>query len=486
MKKTMKKITSTSLALLVLLSVGSVSACKKDSTEMIELAEGTKYTLAKNWGEEELHTYYLASVGENIMPISGFAGPYTPSGISYNGHIQPDFNEDKYWQLLQDCGVNNIVFTWNEYRTDTAAVTKALDQAQKFGMSYFVRDNGMRNFYNGSMTIDEVVEPYINHPACAGVYGRDEPGGNEFESYATLIDAIYTNEKYKGKDVYMNMLPNYATSSAFGKYLTYENYIKGYMEECHNIPYLSYDYYPFRTASHNLDTMNAAGYYDNLAFIREVAMENKVPFWAYICVGELGQAEYPVYPTKEGYFWNMNTLLAYGAKGLSLYSVIQSPVDEDLTDAAADPIEGKNYMRFGLIGAMGNVNRWYHYQKEYNQQLQLIDEYLMNAQNMGVFAVGNRAKYLGEGDEIIKNCAFRELKKVLGDEVIVGCFDYHGSTLLYVVNNDIDNKQRITLNFDGNYGYDIYQRGTVSSVATKALTLTMEAGEGVLVKLRTE
>ena len=134
---------------------------------------------------------------------------------------------------------------------------------------------------------------------------------------------------------------------------------------------------------------------------------------------------------------------------------------------------------------MGNVNRWYYYQKEFGEQLAVIDEYLMNAQNVGVIGVGDRARYLGTGEEVIASGSFRELKSVSADEAIVGCFDYNGTTMLFVMNNDIDKKQKITLHFDNNYGYDVYQRGTLASVARKDLTITLEGGEAALVKLRT-
>lgn len=490
MKKLSKKVISIVLfAILCVVMISSVS-CKSSFDPSSPSGD---YVAAKNWGAVKVHTYALPGVGEDVMPVVAFCGPYEPSGTSYNGHIQPNFNEDYYWQLLKNAGVNNICFTWNEYRADTDAIMRALDQAQKFGMTYFVRDNmvaywsGENTMLTGGATLEEIVAPYINHPACAGVFGRDEPTAGEFESYFRLIEEVYGSGKYEGKDVYMNLLPNYATTAAFGKYQTYEGYVRGFMEGATKLPYLGYDYYPFLSSAHNLDNMNATRYFENLSLIRKVAMEYEIPFWVYVCVGELSNpTDYPYYPSKEAYMWSINTLLAYGMKGLQYYSTIQSPVDEDLTDSAADTVEWKNYMRHGFIGAMGNVNRWYYYSVEAAQQIQAADEFLMHAQNMGVIATGSRAKYLGNGDEVLSSGSFRELKSVSAKEAIVGCFDYQGYTMLYVVNNDVDVKQKITLNFDNNYGYDVIQRGTTASVSGKSLTLTVEAGEGVMVKLRAE
>ena len=79
---------------------------------------------------------------------------------------------------------------------------------------------------------------------------------------------------------------------------------------------------------------------------------------------------------------------------------------------------------------------------------------------------------------------FRELTGVDAGDALVGCFDYKGGTALYVVNNSVTTKQEITLNFSDRYGYDVTQRARTVSVAGDSLTLTMEAGEGVLVVLR--
>lgn len=504
MNKKISKIIICAISVLMAIPMSMFTAC--GSGEGNDGGNGGKneingetYVVAKNWGKEKLYTHYLGGLGEGVMPIGGFGGPYTPSGTSYNGHIQPDFNDDKYWQIMQDCGVNNIVFTWNEYRQNgTATIMRALDQAQKYGMTYFVRDNAAlysasenASAFVGDKTLEEIISPYINHPACAGIFGKDEPSGQEMSLYGRLSKSFY-DLGYEGKDVYMNLLPNYAGPSVLAPYSSYEAYVRGYLEECSSVPYLSYDFYPYSSyKSMNLDSLDqggAANYFSNLALIRNLAEEYELPFWGYVLVGELytDRTEYPLFPLKQAVFWNINTLLAYGAKGLQYFSLIQSPIDNELSDSAYDKDEGKNYTRFGIVGGMGNVNQWYYYAAEIKDQLQAIDEILMDSQNMGVFAVGDRASYLGNGKEVIAGGKWRELKSISADNAIVGCFDHEGSSVYYIVNNDFENKQKITLNFDNKFGYDVIQRGKTASVVGKSLTLTVETGEGVLVKLRTK
>ncbi len=66
----------------------------------------------------------------------------------------------------------------------------------------------------------------------------------------------------------------------------------------------------------------------------------------------------------------------------------------------------------------------------------------------------------------------------------VGCFDYNGGTALYVTNFNTTEKKQVTLHFDNNYAYEVIQRAQSANVYGKAITLTLEAGEGALVVVK--
>lgn len=494
MRKIIKRLTVLFVAAVVAVFALFGTACdKKDSSlEFIEEGKSVSYTKAKNWGSFEVYKHTYSRLGEDVFPIGGFAGPFQPQAPSFNGQVQPDFLDDYYWELFADCGVNMIVFTRNEYREMTSAVNRALDQAAKHNMLFFVRDYQVNMLGADNMdSLASVMAEYINHEGCGGIYGLDEPKSTDF-ARLKLLHEEFKSLNYEDRDVYINMLPNYATTSAFGDYKTYEAFLRGYMEEV-KMPYLSYDYYPFLSASDNLDNINLAGYFKNIATIRAVAEDYKVPFWAFVQAG--GQwsgeggtpamTEYPLYPSESAFLWNINTLLAYGMKGMEYFDLIQDPILEEI-NIAEEPNNGRNYTRFGIVGALGNINQWYYYAVKAAKQIHAIDEVLLNASSQGIIAVGSRASQLGTGEEIFQNGKYRELTGVNGNNVIVGCFDYQGRTALYVVNNSIDEKQKINLSFDAKYGYDVTQRGETVSVAAETLPLTLEAGEGVLVVLRGE
>ena len=66
----------------------------------------------------------------------------------------------------------------------------------------------------------------------------------------------------------------------------------------------------------------------------------------------------------------------------------------------------------------------------------------------------------------------------------MGCFDYNGGTALYVTNFNTTEKKQVTLHFDNNYAYEVIQRAQSANVYGKAITLTLEAGEGALVVVK--
>ena len=132
-----------------------------------------------------------------------------------------------------------------------------------------------------------------------------------------------------------------------------------------------------------------------------------------------------------------------------------------------------------MIGEAGNINRWYYYAQKANKQIAAVDRVLMNAASMGILTVGDEADRNITGSE--KLSSFRELESISANDLIVGCFDYGGKTAFYIVSNDIENKQNITLRFNGRYSYEVIQRAVSATVSGNSLSLTIERGEGILV-----
>lgn len=167
----------------------------------------------------------------------------------------------------------------------------------------------------------------------------------------------------------------------------------------------------------------------------------------------------------------MNTSLCYGAKGIQYFPYYQPP------EYAQIPEEGA-----GLINMDGKKNQTWYFAQKANRQIAAIDEVLMSSVNEGVIVHGGTPAPI-TGTAVLQD--YRQLKKVGGDDALIGCFNYEGASAYYVVNNSITKeKAEITLTFDDSYMYDVTQRAVRRSTLGKTFTLKLAAGEGALVVLR--
>ena len=182
-------------------------------------------------------------------------------------------------------------------------------------------------------------------------------------------------------------------------------------------------------------------------------------------------------PDEREFMWNINTMLAYGCKGLSYFTGVQSTYHMD------NPFGNE-----GLIAVDGEKTRYWYYSKSLYKHISAVDGILMNSANMGIIATGTSPDAISDsfnGKKIIDvYSSFREVKGVSSESALVGCFDYKGRTALYVVNNSFIADGKTKISFDGNYNMDVIQQGIVRKVTGSAVTLDLCGGESALILLK--
>ena len=463
MNKRIKNYITFSLAALLT----TLSACHKGDESYYERKEVYKVT-------------FEAIGGQDVMPVGGYYGPNGTDYKSENGNEAVDFVSDEYYSLIRQAGVNIILSPCDYYDINPKSVIKGLELCEKYDMGYFVMDGYIRNLLEQNPTdlqakFNARVANYSGYKSYIGQTIIDEPRTYQFEMVGRGFSAV---DGYQDSEIYAycNLLPEYNNQridyTGTAEVVSYEQYLDQYIATV-KPKFISFDHYCFTEENTPVDNI----YFDNLSLIRQKAEENKVPFWTFIqCGGQWSENGWiarpdPIFPNENEFLWNVNTCLAYGAKGMEYFPLCQPPW-------FSDSEQGANYELNGLIGAQGNLNRWYYYAKKANEQIQAIDGVLMNSYNYGVLATGDATKAI-VGSELIKD-SFRQLKSVNGNAV-AGCFDYNGKTALYVVNYSRTSKQQIELRFNGKVGMEITQRATVSHYTGKTLGLSLEAGEGALV-----
>ena len=311
--------------------------------------------------------------------------------------------------------------------------------------------------------------------------------------------------RYKYYDDLLGTLKNYSNVS--GGYViqgagAYTPGEYGLVDEVEpNVDYLAFDSYLYLESDDTIKGYKRNAYFETLDTMRKKSIDSSKPFWSYISAGcdfrdDGSDGATGYYCTEADILWNVNTSLAFGAKGITYFPLFQpayfARVDEENNQY--------DYNRNGIIGADGNTNRYYPMVQRANTQISAVDDVLMNADSKGVITVGNAASDMTTAARQ-RSYTFSGILSKTGGKytdklynvtasksagAMVGAFDYHSSEAYYVVNYDTteDATQTVTLTFGGTQDVTVIKDGvktTYNSVST--LDLTLDSGEGALVIL---
>ena len=436
---------------------------------------------------ESVYTYSFDYIGgTDVMPISGFYGPYV-SDETIDG-VDTNYLRDDIFKSISDCGLNLIAQNIVDYATSPSDVISMLNLADKYKIGTTVRDSGVPHG-SSALSLEDTekrVQNYCNYPAFCGMLVVDEPciDGFYYNAERTIDQYVTKNNNLVDLGIwtYTNMYPIYDMDDKE----IYNTYLTEWLSKCKE-EVLMWDHYLYSQSS--LIIPEEVEYFYNLSVGRAYAQNAKIPFWTYVQAGDnwndkkewgkdTGDNDNP----SEGEFlWNVNTCLAYGAKGISYFPIIQ-PVYFAYENAATDTTAATyDFERNGLIGANGKPTKWWSYAQTANKQIDAIDEVLMNCVSKGVIINGTEATvHNAQSECVLSGTSWRELSSVSGD-VMIGCFNYYGKSAFYVVNYDRENSQEIGLQFSSDYYFRVTQNAATSYQSGTSLTLSMTPGEGVLI-----
>ena len=424
-----------------------------------------------------VYTFTFDGFGADTMPIGGYIGPfgaYDLDGVHYESTVT-----DEHYLAVAECGINFFAAMKQDYAINRAETELSLALAEKYGIALFIKDSYLYklDLQDKRPPLDkeaflERVKAYKDHPAFAGLVGRDEPFGHELPAVEAVQQRF--NEVFEGtnKGLYMNSHgyqcpqpwlsggPNYELNEDW----SVEYFMDKYLYATRGAQFFSYDTYPFCYA----DGRVRERYIENLQLVRDKTMEAKKPFWSFVQAGGYYDEDPNWYvPTKGMLTWNVSTSLAYGAKGIQ-YFPYAHPSEFEKPESGVP----------SLIGRRGEkTDRWY-YAKEINAHIKAVQSVLMHACHVCVLANGNSPCPIPKTEK-----SFREAVSLTGDDSLVGCFDYEGKTALYAVNNSVDKSAEITIGFDGNYAYEVVQGTAKRSGTGESVKLSFAPGEGALVVL---
>lgn len=453
-----------------------------------------------------------AQDGSDVMPIGGYYGPYG------------DKLTDAVFKMIADSGVNLITYSPIDRVDDVNRLQQGLALAEKYGIGMYVSDRSLNTIetdededgnvnVTGHTTltapaeIAQQIAAYSLYDSFLGINIVDEPKPSTdttARSYKYYTDIAKALKSYVNVTGYMNL---YGSAGMAGKGL-YQSYLN---EIVPDVKMLSFDNYPFHAnlpepgQISDAQKVRISTYLESLDTVRQTAKDNHIPFMSFVQAGtdyrdnqSTGETKQTL--TKEQTQWMANTSLAWGAKGITWFPLVQ-PEYYSYIDQEAGTYD---YNRNGIIGADGQKNQYYNMVQEVNRQIAAIDEVLMKSENTGVIVTGsaNEAVQLAASSGATEqkrghqftgiltqeNGAYTDrLKEVsAGANAMIGCFDYQDTEAFYVVNYNYDNEaasQTITLTLNGNYKYRMIQDAETTYGEGGEVSLTIPSGAGVLVVL---
>ena len=196
---------------------------------------------------------------------------------------------------------------------------RALDLARLNGLKVMIMDSRItakrfqeEGFERG---LDAVVAEYADHPALWGYFVTDEPNASQFENLGAINR--YLLKKDPKHIPFINLFPTYASQEQLGN-PTYEEHVSSFIQTVRP-RLLSYDHYALVGDELRPD------YFENMEIIRRQALEHKIPFnFILLSVPHFSYRN----PTEADLRWQVNTALAYGARGIMYFTYSSLPDNE--------------------------------------------------------------------------------------------------------------------------------------------------------------
>lgn len=445
------------------------------------------------------NSYVIGQLGEDTMPIMTYCSPTQKHSIGFKQI--PSMISDKYYTLMQDCGINLVRGHRIVTDSDGDGNLLNLEMCKKYGMAY-IQSVSHEGFWKFDETQSKIVcyedysEPekterkisfvneishYKDHPAFAGVSFSDEEGIDVFPGIGSakqIFKSVVPNKLF-----FNNLLGQQATGDFYqygqftlkykdklplveqGSLNFYDRYLNSYSENVGEV--ISYDAYPI------LKNGILAVAMQNLSIVAQKAKDKNLPYFYCIQASQPGDAIWKI-PEQVEQTWHVNSALLFGVKGLSLFTFF-TPVDFAHVD------------NFGAcIDYDGNVTPYYDIVKNSMAHIPAMDDYLMKAKWQGVMESSNQALSACKSTiSSVKLTSFKECTSITSSQThtMMGCFDYNGKAVFFVFNNSTSAPTNATLNFSKDMTFKYIKGGTtiVQSTSNKTLNVSnIKAGEAVL------
>lgn len=323
------------------------------------------------------------------------------------------------------------------------SMAAALDMAQLAGVKLLVSCPELKS------DPEATVKRFMNHPAVAGYYLRDEPNTSEFPELAEWAKRIRATdgEHY----CYLNLLPNYASLEML-QAESYRDYVSRFDKEV-PLQLLSFDFYPI------VDDTIRAGWYDNLEVFSDEARKAGKPFWAFALT--TAHTPYPI-PTLAQLRLQMYSNLAYGAQGLQ-YFTYWNPRDTTVWNFHHAPItvDGKRTDVYDKITEM-------------NREIKALTGVFLGSEVLSVYHTGD---VIPENTKPLETLPAKvKFLRTEGQGAIVSELRNGANKFLVIVNRDYKQRMKLEIGLDESVSR-ILKDGSIVPASLYSETMMVDPGD---------
>jgi len=326
-------------------------------------------------------------------------------------------------------------------------VQKSLDAAHQAGMKIVISCPELKT------ETEKTVRRFMDHPALAGYFLRDEPAIDAFTdlgNWAKRVNAV--DPKHF---CYVNLFPNYATPLQLGT-ADYRDYVNKFAKEV-PLHFLSFDSYPLTSAEGVYEK-----WHQNLEIFSDEAKKVNKPFWGFAqSVLFDNKHEDPTLATMRV---QMFTNLAYGAQGLQYFTYWT-------------PVSSAEDFRGGPITLEGKRSTVYDNIKTLNQEMKSLSGVFYGAKVKSLQFFGNNIP-IGTKRMSVLPAPIRVFATE-GKTALVSFIENGGKQFIVIVNTDYRKKMSLTLSGDSSLKR-VLKDGSIVPASAYASTFDVEAGDVVI------
>ncbi|MGM5470148.1 hypothetical protein ACS386_07715 [Flavobacteriaceae bacterium LMO-SS05] len=356
---------------------------------------------------------------------------------AYSGPPVEEVNIERYREIA-DAGIDVLVPGNGTFTIEQNL--KALDLAHEVGIRIIPLDTMFypvtAETYKNPKTISKLIAAYKDHPAFAGYLLNDEPTASLFPALKTVCDMFRAKDSVH--EPYINLFPSYASPNQLGVE-DFHTYISDYIETV-DPGVFSYDFYALLEKSTLFDA-----WYSDLMMVREATQKANIPFIVF--VQSQGIRGILRVPNRAEILWQVNTALAYGARGFGWFTYWTPTPTQGLVQKVEEEMVITEPHYNAMIDSTGKRTEIYNYVREANLYLRKAGRGLIGWENKEV-ARYESGKLLGTGSS--------PFVTPIGDEanLVIGTFRKGDKLRIVISNSNFDKPSKFSLNLSQNWKWD--------------------------------